>query len=180
MARARKPTAHLRARELTSVVQQQIVSHISSGCMFALACELAGVPGNVADRWLSLGLSRLRQIDACEREGIEPPPWTEYATFAGEVVAAEARNEREMLSIVRGLATAPDVQDAVRLRAATWYLRQVAPHRYRDHPVAEDGTPALGEDTPEGAIDVVIERLEASEQRVMSRLSLGPGKDEDA
>lgn len=154
-----------------------IVTQIDNGCMFALACELSGVPSNVADRWLSLGLMRMRQIDACEREGIEAPAWTPYATFAAEVVAAEARNEREALSIVRRLFTSPDVDDSVRLRAATWYLRQVSPHRYRSHD-APVGVQALTPDTPEHAIDVVVERLDAMSERVLARFALTPGKDE--
>lgn len=180
MARGKKPDAHLRNRELTSVVQRAIVHQIDAGCMFALACELAGVPGNVADRWLSLGLQRLRQIDACEREGVEPPAWTDYAVFAGAVVAAEARNEREALDVVRSLFTGKDVEDAVRLRAATWYLRQVAPHRYRNTNGPDSGAPVLPVETPEGAIDVVCERLDAMSGRVVARFSLEAPKDEDA
>lgn len=180
MARGKKPSAHLRNRQLTSVVHRTIVAHIDAGCMFALACELAGVPQNVADRWLHLGLQRLRQIDACEREGTEPPAWTDYARFAGEVVAAEARNEREALDVVRKLFTSRDVEDAVRLRAATWYLRQVAPHRYRSHDGPNAGTPAVPPETPENAIDVVLERLEAMSGRVLSRLPLTATEEPDA
>lgn len=180
MARGRKPSAHLRARKLTSVVHRAIVKHIDAGCMFALACELAGVPSNVADRWLSLGLQRLRQIDACEREGVEAPAWTDFARFAGDVVTAEARNEREALSVVRKLFTSKDVDDAVRLRAATWYLRQVAPHRYRSHDGPNSGAPAIPPETPENAIDVVLERLDTMSGRVIARFALEPPKDTDA
>jgi len=168
--------AHKRERTLTTPVQQQIISHIESGARFALACELAGVPGPVADRWLSLGLTRLRHIDACERQGVSSPPMNEHAYFAGEVVAAESRAELGMLAIVQKLATDPLIEPAVRLRAATWWLSKASPARYG--PQAGMGVPAIAPETPEASVDVVIERLHAVSRRILDVQALPEPGDE--
>ncbi len=114
MAATTQEPAYHRPRLLTPAVKKTICKAIKAGAKLEIAARAAGIGARTLDEWLKHGRDELQ---------VDPDASGPCAAFVSEVMIASAKNEQELIGIIR--KEAPKTW-----QAAAWLLERKFPQRY--------------------------------------------------
>ncbi len=114
MAAKKQEPAYHQPRLLTPAVQKTICKAIKLGAKLEIAARAAGIGARTLDEWLKHGRDELQA---------DPDASGPCAAFVSEVMIASAKNEQELIGIIR--KEAPKTW-----QAAAWLLERKFPQRY--------------------------------------------------
>ena len=112
-AKKQEPMPH-QPRLLTPAVQKTICKAIETGAKLEIAARAAGIGARTLDEWLKHGRDELQA---------DPDASGPCAAFVSKVMIASAKNEQELIGIIR--KEAPKTW-----QAAAWLLERKFPQRY--------------------------------------------------
>ncbi len=112
-AKKQEPMFH-QPRLLTPAVKKTICQAIETGATLEIAAQAAGIGSRTLDEWLHHGRKELQE---------DPDASGPCAAFVSEVMIASAKNEQELIGIIR--KEAPKTW-----QAAAWLLERKFPQRY--------------------------------------------------
>ncbi len=149
MATTKQEPAYHQPRLLTPAVKKTICKAIKAGAKLEIAARAAGIGARTLDEWLKHGRDELQA---------DPDASGPCAAFVSKVMIASAKNEQELIGIIR--KEAPKTW-----QAAAWLLERKFPERY----AKVDRLRVSGDETNNKP--VAVQSRQEAQQKLLEKLA---------